>query len=106
MSTSNSSESELLKAVLEPLLDDFQYWFGRSRTFLEQHSVDFLGEAQQADLLSRVCEADREVATARSLLTLTDGQVGVDSAVLVPWHRLVAECWQVSARFRSEQAQI
>jgi Protein of unknown function (DUF2605) len=106
MATSNSQESELLKAILEPLLDDFQYWFGRSQTLLEEHPLDFLGEIQQADLLRRVCEANREVAVAKSLLALTDGQVGIDSAILAPWHRLVTECWQASARFRSEQTHI
>jgi hypothetical protein len=106
MSNFNPHDSELLKDVLEPLLDDFQYWFGRSQTFLEQHQLDFLGEAKQADLRQRVCDASREVAAAKSLLTLTDGQVGVEPAVLVPWHRLVAECWQVAAQFRAEQTSL
>ena len=32
MSTEQPTEKELLKSVLEPLLEDFQYWFGRSRS--------------------------------------------------------------------------
>lgn len=28
-------EADLLKAILEPLLDDFQYWFERSRQLLQ-----------------------------------------------------------------------
>ncbi|MCP2730827.1 DUF2605 family protein [Limnofasciculus baicalensis] len=28
-------------------------------------------------------------------------QVGIEPATLLPWHRLVAECWEVSRRWRS-----
>ncbi|MEW5859705.1 MAG: DUF2605 family protein, partial [Cyanobacteriota bacterium] len=31
MAPSNLPENELLKTVLQPLLEDFQYWFARSR---------------------------------------------------------------------------
>lgn len=102
MFSSNSSEPELLKALLEPLLDDFQYWFGRSRTLLESNEITFLGPDGQADLLERVTQAQQEVSTAQMLLKATDGKVGVETAVLMPWHRLVAECWNVSMRFRAE----
>jgi hypothetical protein len=29
-----------------------------------------------------------------------DEQVGVDMAMLMVWHQLVTECWQVSTRLR------
>jgi hypothetical protein len=29
-----------------------------------------------------------------------DEQVGVDMAMLMVWHQLVTECWQVSTGFR------
>lgn len=83
-------------------MDDFLYWFDRSRALLEGHSIDFLDEGQQADLLQRVKQAQQEVETARMLLKVTDGKAGLDTAVLMPWHHLVTECWQVSARFRME----
>ncbi|EHJ13387.1 DUF2605 family protein, partial [Crocosphaera watsonii] len=35
MSHNNLTEQELLKTILEPLLEDFQYWFSRSRHLLE-----------------------------------------------------------------------
>jgi hypothetical protein len=95
-------ESDLLKTLLEPLLEDFQYWFGRSRALLETQKINFLGTERQIALLERVKQAQQEVSTAQALLKATDGQVGVDTAILMPWHRLVTECWQVGMRFRVE----
>ncbi|HEY9668852.1 MAG TPA: DUF2605 family protein, partial [Coleofasciculaceae cyanobacterium] len=39
MSQSQPSEQELLKSVLQPLLEDFQYWFSRSRSLLETEDI-------------------------------------------------------------------
>lgn len=102
MPNSNPSESELLKSLLEPLLEDFQYWFQRSRSLLETQTIDFLGAEAQADLLARVIQAQQEVGTAQMLLSATDGQVGVEASIMVPWHQLVAECWKVGMRYRRE----
>lgn len=102
MPNPNSSESDLLKALLEPLLEDFQYWFQRSRSLLEAHTIDFLEPNAQADLLDRVIQAQQEVSTAQMLLNATDGQVGVEASIMVPWHNLVAECWKVGMRYRRE----
>ncbi|HAX85829.1 MAG TPA: DUF2605 domain-containing protein [Cyanobacteria bacterium UBA11370] len=101
MSQSQPYEAGLLKAILEPLLEDFQYWFARSRSLLETEEISFLSEAQQSDLLSRVKLAQQEVSTAQMLLQATGGQVGIETATLVPWHRLVNECWQVGMQWRS-----
>lgn len=93
---------ELMSSLLQPLLEDFQYWFGRSRALLEQEQLSFLGDEGQTDLLHRVQQAQQEVATASSLLQATEGQVGVEMSVLMQWHRLVAECWQVAKRYRAD----
>ncbi|HTL90482.1 MAG TPA: DUF2605 domain-containing protein, partial [Leptolyngbya sp.] len=93
-----------LKTVLEPLLDDFQYWFSRSRTLLETKTIFFLSPTEQADLLDRVIQTQQEVSAVQSLLKATDGQAGVDTSVLVAWHHLVSECWQVSLTLRSHSS--
>jgi len=103
MTPPNPGESELLKNLLEPLLEDFHYWFGRSRTLLETEKIDFLGAEKQADMLSRVQAASEEVKIAKQLFLVTNGQAGVQMQVLMPWHKLLTECWQVSIRFRQEQ---
>jgi hypothetical protein len=103
---SNPSESDFLRTLLQPLLEDFQYWFNRSRSLLENHSIDFLGEEEQTKLLERVKQAQQEVSAAQVLFNATDGQVGVDTAVMVPWHQLVTDCWQVSMKFRMENPNI
>ena len=98
-------EPELLKALLQPLLEDFQYWFGRSRSFLENERLSFLSNEQQSQLLERVKQAQQEVSTAQMLFKATGGQVGIDMATLMPWHQLVTECWKVAMRFRLDQNQ-
>ena len=104
MTQSQPSEQELLKSVLEPLLEDFQYWFSRSRTLLETEDITFLSEEQQSDLLARVIKAQQEVSTAQMLFQATDGQVGIETATLVPWHQLLGECWQVGMRWRKAKS--
>ena len=100
----NSPEPDLLKTVLEPLLEDFQYWFSRSRTLLETETIFFLSPAEQANLLDHVIQTQQEVSTVQSLLKATNGQAGVDTSVLVTWHHLVSECWQVSMKLRSHSS--
>jgi hypothetical protein len=104
MFSSDLPEPDLLKTVLLPLLEDFQYWFGRSRSLLESEEITFLSQDQQADLLARVCQAQQEVIAAQALFNATDGQVGVETAALMPWHQLVTECWQVGMRLRTEKS--
>ena len=94
-------DPELLKTLFEPLLEDFQYWLGRAKALLMEERVSFLETAAQADLLARVEQALQEIQVAQSLFRATDGQAAVDSAVVMNWHRLVTECWQVSTRFRA-----
>ena len=103
MRDSNLPEPELLKAVLQPLLEDFQYWFARSRDFLETERLSFMSHEEQADLLLRVKLAQEKVNTAKMLFAATDGQVGIEMETLMPWHQLVTECWKVTMRFRQER---
>ena len=100
MASPYPADPELLKSILEPLLEDFQYWLGRSQTFLESTELPFMTPEQQADLRQRVTQAKQEVTAAQSLFQATNGMVGVETTALANWHRLVSECWQVSYRFR------
>ncbi len=101
MRNSNLPEPELLKTVLQPLLEDFQYWFARSRNLLETEQLSFLSNQEQSALLERVKQAQEEVNTAKMMFTATEGQVGIDMATLMPWHQLLSECWKVAMRFRT-----
>lgn len=100
MQDSNLPGSELLKTVLEPLFEDFDYWFTRSRHFLETEQISFMSHQEQSELLLRVKQAQEELKTAKMLFTATDGQVGIEMTTLMPWHQLVTECWKVASRFR------
>lgn len=94
MLNSNLPEPELLKVLLKPLLEDFQYWFTQARSRLESGKLQ--DTQRQSDLLTRVKQAQQEVSAARSLFQVTGGQVGIDPSVLMLWHQLVTECWQVA----------
>ncbi|MGK7937681.1 MAG: DUF2605 domain-containing protein [Xenococcaceae cyanobacterium] len=100
MSSKRPSEKEILSTVLKPLLEDFQYWFERSTSLLESEDLPFFSTDEQAELLARIKKAQLEVGTAQMLFKATDGEVGIESKMLVPWHRLVAECWDVARKWR------
>lgn len=100
MRDSNLPGTELLKTVLEPLLEDFQYWFSRSRQMLETEQLSFMSDQEQSDLLMRINQAQAELTTAKVLFAATGEQVGIDIATLKPWHQLVTECWNVARRSR------
>jgi hypothetical protein len=96
-------DKELLKKVLEPLLEDFQYWFSRARSLLELECLSFLTSEEQIELLERVKKAQQEVSVAQMLFNATNAEVGIESQMLLPWHKLVAECWGVSRQWRLSQ---
>ena len=98
MRDSNLPSADLLKSVLEPLLEDFQYWFERYGQILENEKVQFMSEQEQLNLLKRVKDAECELNTVRMLFTATEKQVGIDMASVMPWHQLVTECWSVGMR--------
>ncbi|XTZ11925.1 MAG: DUF2605 domain-containing protein, partial [cyanobacterium endosymbiont of Rhopalodia inflata] len=98
------NESELLTTILEILLEDFQYWFFRAQTLLESERITLLSPEEQDELLARVNKSKQEVITAQILFKATDQKTRIDTAILVLWHKLVAECWQISMRWRSHKA--
>lgn len=104
MSNTASPDPEMLRQILEPLLEDFVYWFSRSQSLLSQKRLDFISEESQKDLLARVENALKEVGVAKSLFKITGHQVGVDIATMRPWHELLIECQGVGMRYYRNQA--
>jgi Protein of unknown function (DUF2605) len=103
MPSSHPSEQDLLKTILQPLLEDFTHWFSRSINLLEKERISFLSESEQSELLARVKNALQEVSTAQMLFQATDGQVGIEPSTMLTWHKIVGECWQVATLFRQLQ---
>ncbi len=103
MSTSQPSEQELLQNILQPLLVDFDYWFGRSIELLEREPIAFMSPHSQADLLNRVKQAQQEVSVAKIMFHAVNGQAGVEPSQMVAWHQLVTQCWQISIQLRQSQ---
>jgi hypothetical protein len=104
MSNSPSSESELLQSLLEPLLEDFRYWFGRSLRLLESQRLDFISDLEQSSLIARIVNANKEVEAATMLYKVTGRQVGIDLATISPWHSLLMECQAVGMRYHQNKA--
>lgn len=96
-------EDEILKTVLEPLLEDFQYWFNRSRSLLESEELTFLSEREKARLLDRIKITQQEVNATQMLFKATDGKAGVEMQRLIPWHNLLVESWEISKRWREKK---
>ncbi|NJM00276.1 MAG: DUF2605 domain-containing protein [Synechococcaceae cyanobacterium SM2_3_2] len=95
------SEIELMRQILEPLLEDYHYWFERSQRFLEEETLDdLLSGQEQADLMSRIQESQAELMAAESLYKLSDSEVGIDPGLMAKWHRLLMECAELGRRFR------
>ncbi|MBD2666766.1 hypothetical protein B6N60_04821 [Richelia sinica FACHB-800] len=105
MQDANLPSADLLKTVLEPLLEDFEYWFGRSHQLLENETMPFMSDQEQSQLLGRIKQAELELNAVKMLFNASDCQVGIDMATLAPWHQLVTECWKVGMRFHQTQAQ-
>ncbi|PLS68300.1 MAG: DUF2605 domain-containing protein [Cyanobacteria bacterium M5B4] len=96
------SSAELLPQVLEPLLEDFRYWFDRSHELLSNNRISFLSEADQDDLRRRVEEAQQSVRVATTMFALSDKKVGIDPIVVMDWHKLLMECQAVGMRYRQQ----
>jgi hypothetical protein len=97
-------ESDLLKHLLEPLLEDFRYWFERSEQLLERENLEFMPEGEQSSLLQKVRDAQQELSTATALFNVTGQQVGIEVATMMPWHSLLMECQAVGIRYRQTKA--
>ena len=103
MSPKQPQEKEILETILEPLLEDIQYWFDRSHSLLESEIMPFLSQSEQAQLLKKIELYQQEVSTAQMLFQATNKQVGVSPQTLFEWHQLVAECWALAKRWRQSR---
>lgn len=104
MSDTASPDPEMLRQILEPLLEDFTYWFDRSQKLLSNQRLTFLTEPEQQSLLERVENAIKEVNAAIALFKATGHQIGVDMAAMKPWHQLLMECQGVGMRYYRNQS--
>ncbi|AFY72465.1 Protein of unknown function (DUF2605) [Synechococcus sp. PCC 7502] len=104
MNNSAFPDAEVLKNIFEPLLEDFEYWFGRSLVLLEEEELDFMTDIQKHDLITRVKDTLQAVQTVKMMYKLSGEQVGIEVQALMPWHNLMMECQSVGMRFRQSQA--
>lgn len=96
-----SEHKQLLKQILEPLFQDFQYWFSRSQSLLESERMPFLSIEEQNQLLQRIKDSLEQVKASEMLFRITDGETSLDTEVLKPWHELLMICWRISNQWHS-----
>lgn len=96
----NQPQPSILQEVLEPLLDDFRYWFSETKDLLNSPKADCLPFDERQHLLDEINISQEQVTTAKTLLLATNGNAGVDTALVAQWHQLVNKCWQTSRRIR------
>lgn len=94
--------SEIVPKLLEPLLDDFLYWFGQSIRRLKAGPLEFMTAEEQAQLLQSIQTAMQEVQSAKALLQATG--VGVAPETLNTWHQWVVQGWRIAQQQRAAES--
>mgnify|MGYP005849658181 CR=1 FL=1 len=100
---SSSAEIELMQSLLEPLLEDFRYWFTRSLDLLEKEHLSFMTADTQAEFTEKIRSIIGEVNAASSLFQVSGKQVGVDVASITSWHRALMECQAMGMQYRQSR---
>ncbi|MDX2271182.1 MAG: DUF2605 domain-containing protein [Cyanobacteriota bacterium] len=93
------TQAEMLREILSPLIEDYRYWFGRSRQLLEKDNLGIISPEGQVELRRRLEQAEGELQTATTLYELSDNEVGIDPALMAKWHRLLMECAELGRRY-------
>ena len=89
---------DLLGSLLASLLADFDHWFTKGQSILEECPDNVLSQGDRHQLAERLAEGKRSIAATRSLLEASSEPVAVSMKAMAPWHQLVMEVWALSAR--------
>ena len=93
----------LLGSLLNSLLDDFDRGFRRGEELLSTCPDKVLSKQERGQLAQRLREGQRAVAATRALVDASSQPIAVSMEAMRPWHLLVTEVWQLSARLRKEK---
>ena len=91
----------LLGSLLSSLLDDFDHWFARGEELLNTCPDTVLSEQERRQMALRIVEGKRSIAATRALVGASNEPMAVSMDAMRPWHLLVTEVWQLSARLRT-----
>ena len=87
-----------MRPLLVSLLADFDHWFTRGQSILEQCPDSVLSAADRLELAERLADGKRSIVATRSLLQASSEPLAVSMKAMAPWHQLVMEVWALSAR--------
>jgi hypothetical protein len=94
------ADQPLVQTILEPLLDDFLYWFDETESLLASIEAECLVDSESHALIEEIKAARQEVVTTKTLMLATGGDAGVEVAVVGRWHQLVSKCWRTARQVR------
>lgn len=100
----DSDAGELMSRLLGSLLDDFDGWFNRGETLLCDCPDRVMAEPDRLRMAGRLAEARKAICAARSLLTASAQPMAVSMDAMAPWHLLMTEVWDLSARIASQDS--
>ena len=90
----------LLDQLLDPLLEDFSFWFARGAVLLEHCPDSVMAAAERRAMAEALETSARALVAARCLRAAAPESLAVDLEAMAPWHRLVMRCWALAARMR------
>ena len=99
----DAGAAALMSTLLGSLLDDFDSGFRRGEELLTTCPDTVLSTQEREQLALRLREAKRAVAATRALVAASTQPMAVSMDAMRPWHHLVTEVWQLSARLRREK---
>ena len=91
---------QLLDELLDSLLADFDYWFGRGLQLLELAPDSLLPPSEQRRLAAALTSALSELAAARALRKASPCPMALDMDAMAPWHQLMLRVWSLSSLLR------
>ncbi len=100
---SDADAGALMSTLLGSLLDDFDRGFRRGEELLSTCPDSVLSKQERGQLAQRLREGQRALAATRALVDASSQPIAVSMEAMRPWHLLVTEVWQLSARLRKEK---
>jgi hypothetical protein len=97
------SDRQLLQTIIEPLLEDFIYWFNKSETMLTSQRINFLAKEEQSAMISKIQKHKQEISAAQSLFRAMNSAVIIEPSQVQKWHAAVKEYWSIAVKLRNQR---
>ena len=100
----NQEADELLKSLLDSLLNDFNHWFKRGQELLTACPDSVMTRVEREAMGVRIDEGLKAITATRALVNATPAAMAISMEAMPPWHQLVTEVWVLAARVSEANA--